>query len=63
MIAKPLLRLVQAERRLKSVEPRDFKEQPWLMGEGARFWSPERIARLAAENEQRRVRHERRRDA
>ena len=52
--AKPLLYLVQAERRIKSVEPRDFTAQPWLVGEGARFWSPDRVAKLAAENEQRR---------
>lgn len=49
--AKPLLYLVQAERRIKSVEPRDFTANPWLVGEGARFWSPDRIAKLAADNE------------
>ena len=48
---KPLLYLVQAERRIKSVEPRDFKSNPFMLGEGAKFWTPERVARLAADNE------------
>ena len=48
---KPLLFLVQAERRIKSVEPRDFKSNPFMLGEGAKFWTPERVARLAAEND------------
>ena len=48
---KPLLYLVQAERRIKSVEPRDFISNPFMMGEGAKFWSPERVAKLAADNE------------
>lgn len=51
---KPLLYLVQAERRIKCVEPRDFKAQPWIMGEGVTFWTPARISLLAAENESRR---------
>ena len=51
---KPLLHLIQAERRIKAVEPRDFTSNPWMLGEGARFWSPDRIARLAAENEAKR---------
>ena len=51
MSAKPLLHLVQAERRIKSIEPRDFKAEPWLEGEGPRFWSVERIAKLKADNE------------
>ena len=54
--AKPLLYLVQAERRIKSIEPRDFKSNPWMIGEGAKFWNPERIAQLAADNEARRRR-------
>lgn len=49
--AKPLLYLVQAERRIKSIEPRDFKSNPWMIGEGPRFWTAERVARLAADNE------------
>ena len=52
---KPLLYLVQAERRIKSIEPRDFKSNPFMLGEGAKFWTPERVARLAAENEQLRL--------
>lgn len=48
---KPLLYLVQAERRIKSVEPRDFKKEPWLEGEGPRFWTVERVAKLKADNE------------
>ena len=56
--AKPLLHLVIAERRIKSIEPRDFRADPWLEGEGARFWTPARVAKLAADNE--RLRDERR---
>ena len=56
--AKPLLYLVQAERRIKSVEPRDFKAQPWIMGEGVSFWTPARILLLASENEARRKRRQ-----
>ena len=52
--AKPLLYLVQAERRIKSVEPRDFKASPWIMGEGVTFWTPARVALLATENAARR---------
>lgn len=48
---KPLLYLVQAERRIKSVEPRDFKAEPWMRGEGAKFWTVERVAKLKGENE------------
>lgn len=51
MTAKPLLYLVQAERRIKAIEPRDFKAEPWLEGEGPRFWTVERIARLKADND------------
>lgn len=50
-IAKPLLRLVQAEKRIKQIEPRDFVSDPWLVGESARFWTVERVAKLKAENE------------
>ncbi len=49
--AKPLLRLVQAERRIRCVEPRDFRAEPFLTGEGPRFFTPERVAELAAANE------------
>ena len=54
--AKPLLHLIQAERRIKAVEPRDFTSNPWMLGEGARFWSPARVVLLAADNELRRKR-------
>ena len=53
---KPLLYLVQAERRIKAVEPRDFKAHPWMIGEGVTFWTPARIALLATDNEARRKR-------
>ncbi len=49
--AKPLLYLVRAEARIRG---RDFRAEPWLVGEGPRFWSQERILALAVENEQRR---------
>jgi hypothetical protein len=48
---KPLLYLVQAERRIKAIEPRNFKADPWLEGEGPRFWTVERVAKLKADNE------------
>ena len=51
MTAKPLLYLVQAEKRIKQIEPRDFKAEPWQVGEGAKFWTVERIAKLKADNE------------
>ena len=53
---KPLLSLVQAERRIKAVEPRDFKAQPWMIGKGVTFWTPARIALLTTDNEARRKR-------
>jgi len=53
---RPLLHVVQAEKRIKFVEPRNFKEQPWIMGEGVTFWTPARIALLATDNEARRKR-------
>lgn len=52
---RPLLRLVLAEKRITGVEQRDFKADPFLIGEGARFWTPERVAQLAAENEKLRL--------
>jgi len=54
MNAKPLLSLVNAERRIKAIEPRDFRAQPWIMGEGVTFWTPARISILSSENETRR---------
>ena len=50
---KPLLSLVNAEKRIKG---RDFNAEPWLIGEGPKYWNPERIAILAAGNEARRKR-------
>lgn len=50
-IPRPLLSIVRAEQRIKRPEPRDFKAEPWLEGEGPRFWSVERVAKLKAENE------------
>ncbi|MBC7939730.1 MAG: hypothetical protein H7Z19_08200 [Chitinophagaceae bacterium] len=48
---KGMLYLVQAERRIKQIEPRDFAAEPWKLGEGPKFWTPERVAALSAENE------------
>ena len=47
-IVRPLLALANAEKRIKG---RDFKAEPWMIGEGPRFWTPDRVARLAADNE------------
>ena len=53
-IVRPLAKLTEAEKRIKG---RDFKEEPWLVGEGPKFWTPDRVAKLAADNEK--LRHER----
>lgn len=37
---------------------RDFRAKPWIRGEGATFWTPERLAELAATNAA--IRNERR---
>ena len=47
-VVRPLLALANAEKRIKG---RDFKAEPWLVGEGPRFFTPERVARMAAEND------------
>ena len=47
-IVRPLLALANAEKRIKG---RDFKAEPWMIGEGPRFWTPDRVAKLAADNE------------
>ena len=47
-IVRPLMALANAEKRIKG---RDFKAEPWMIGEGPRFFTPERVARLAAEND------------
>ena len=52
---KPLLSLVNAEKRIKG---RDFKSEPWMIGEGPRYWTAERIHALAVDNEQRRKRRQ-----
>lgn len=51
-IVRPLLTLAEAEARIKG---RDFKAEPWLVGEGPRFWNPSRVADLAAANEKLRL--------
>ena len=51
-IVRPLLALANAEKRIKG---RDFKAEPWLVGEGPRFFTPERVARLAEANEKLRL--------
>ena len=47
-IVRPLEKLAIAEQRIKG---RDFTADPWILGEGAKFWTPERVANLAAANE------------
>ncbi len=53
---RPLLHVVRAEERLKDPVPRDLHERPFMLGEGPIYWTPERIASLAAENEALRAR-------
>ena len=52
LVPRPLAKLVEVEARIRG---RDFKAEPFMLGEGPRFWTPERVARLAADNEQRRA--------
>ena len=50
---------VRKESALQSARrkcERDWDREPWLVGEGARYYTPERIAAIAAENEARRKR-------
>lgn len=49
--SKPLLYLVQAELRVTGRTERDFSVEPWLEGEGPRFWTGERVLELAKANE------------
>lgn len=35
---------------------RPFASEPWPLGEGVRYWTSERVARLAAANEEIRLR-------
>lgn len=48
-LVRPLVLLTLAEKR--AAVGRDFKREPWATGEGARFFTAERVARMAAENE------------
>ena len=50
--SRPLRPLTLAEKR--AAVARDFKANPWMRGEGAQFYTAERVAQIAAENEQRR---------
>ena len=47
-IVRPLSALAAAEQRIKG---RDFRAEPWLVGEGPKFFTPERVAKMAADNE------------
>jgi hypothetical protein len=47
-----ILRLVEQDQT--PATRRDFKREPWMVGEGPRYFTPERIADMAAENEARR---------
>ena len=49
---RPLRPLTLAEKR--AAVARDFKARPWMRGEGAQFYTAERVAAIAAENEARR---------
>lgn len=49
--SRPLETLAQAEKRIRQIEPRDFTADPWMRGEGAKFWTVERVAKLKADNE------------
>ena len=50
--ARPLRPLTLAEKR--AAVGRDFKARPWMRGEGAQFYTAERLAAIAAENDARR---------
>lgn len=50
--ARPLRPLTLAEKR--AAVTRDFLTRPWMRGEGAQFYGPERLAAMAQENELRR---------
>ena len=50
--SRPLRPLTLAEKR--AAVGRDFKAHPWMRGEGAQFFTAERVAQIAAENEARR---------
>jgi hypothetical protein len=52
--ARPLLHIVRVEQQIKAPTKRDLNENPMMLGEGIIYWTPSRIAALAAENEARR---------
>ena len=49
---RPLRPLTLAEKR--AAVGRDFRAEPWKKGEGATFYTPERVSAMKAENEKRR---------
>lgn len=49
---RPLGPLTLAEKR--AAVARDFRADPWIRGEGATYFTPDRLAALAKENEARR---------
>ena len=49
LVPRPLASLSIAEKR--ATLRRDFTREPWLIGEGAKFFTPEYVASLAADNE------------
>ena len=51
---RPLAPLTLAEKRAAVL--RDFKAEPWIRGEGPRFFTEERVLALKQENESRRKR-------
>lgn len=58
---RPLLHIVHAEVAARSEETRlqrarrlygrEFGRENWPAGQGARYWTPERVAQLAREND------------
>jgi len=44
---RPLLKLSVAEKLLKH---RDLSADPFMLGEGPKFWTPSRISKLRASN-------------
>lgn len=51
---RPLRPLTLAEKR--AAVGRDFTAEPWMRGEGAKFFTPARVADMAADNAARRKR-------
>lgn len=49
---RPLAKLSQAEKLAQVM--RDFDSDPWMRGEGAKFYTPARVAQIAADNDARR---------